>query len=296
MKKKLLGLILASSMIVSMTACGGSGGESADPKGDAATQEATTEAHPTDLTGTWQSENNDGSYQEAIITDSSIEINWVSDDTESIYWIGTYTAPTEAVDEYSWTSERDKERTDNALLASTDDTKEFTYKNDTISYEASAMGTTATIELKKVSNDISRAKTVDESGEPVSTTVDKINVDNSEGTLTYSKYEMAEDYDGNPAIIVYFDYTNKKDDASSAQMTFYPQIFQNGVECEMGFYPDENEAIENASKDIQKGTTLNIAFIYTLQDNESPVTLKVTDQSEENLMDNIYQEQEISIK
>lgn len=296
MKKKLLGLILASSMIVSMAACGGSGGESAESKGDVDPQEATTEAHPTDLTGTWQSENNDGSYQEAIVTDSSIEINWVSDDTESIYWIGTYTAPTEAVDEYSWTSERDKDRTDNALLASTDDTKEFTYKNDTISYEASAMGTTATIELKKVSNDISKAKTVDESGEPVSTTVDKINVDNSEGTLTYLKYEMAEDYDGNPAIIVYFDYTNKKDDASSAQMTFYTQIFQNGVECEMGFYPDENEAIENASKDIQKGTTLNIAFIYTLQDNESPVTLKVTDQSEENLMGNIYQEQEISIK
>ena len=296
MKKKLLGLILASSMIVSMTACGGTGGGAADSKEDMAPQEATTEVQATDLTGTWQSKNNDGSYQEAIITDSSIEINWVTDGTESIYWVGTYTAPTGAVDEYSWTSERDKEKTDTALLASTDDTKEFTYKDDTIRYDASIMGTTTTVELKKVSDDTSKAKAVEKSEEPASTTVDKINVDNSEGTLTYSKYEITKDYDENPAIIVYYDYTNKKDDASNAQMTFYPQVFQNGVECEMGLSFDENEAIENALKDIQKGTTINVAFIYTLQDNESPVTIKVTDQSAENFLDNNYQEQEVSIK
>ena len=107
---------------------------------------------PTDLTGTWQSEENDGSYQEAVISDDRIEINWVSDggDTKSIYWIGTYEAPTEAVDEYSWTSERNKEETDTALLASTDDTKEFTYKDGVISYEASALGTTTTVKLSKV--------------------------------------------------------------------------------------------------------------------------------------------------
>ena len=107
---------------------------------------------PTDLTGTWQSEENDGSYQEAVISDDRIEINWVSDggDTKSIYWIGTYEAPTEAADEYSWTSERNKEETDTALLASTDDTKEFTYKDGVISYEASALGTTTTVELSKV--------------------------------------------------------------------------------------------------------------------------------------------------
>ena len=81
----------------------------------------------------------------------SVEINWISDGgkTKSIYWVGTYTAPTEFVEEYSWTSERDKEKTDSALLASTDDTKDFLYSNEKISYEASAMGTTTTVELTK---------------------------------------------------------------------------------------------------------------------------------------------------
>ena len=120
MKKKLLGLGLTMAMMVSLAACGGSGdsgSSNASPAEETSVPEATNTAQPTDLTGTWQSENNDGSYQEAIITDDTIEINWVSEGTESIYWIGTYTAPTEAVDEYSWTSERDKEKTDSALLA-----------------------------------------------------------------------------------------------------------------------------------------------------------------------------------
>ena len=40
-----------------------------------------------------------------------------------------------------------KEKTGMALLASSDDTKEFTYKDGVISYEASAMGTTKKVEL-----------------------------------------------------------------------------------------------------------------------------------------------------
>lgn len=147
MKKKIVAIMLASMFAVSATACGGSNDNSA---ADTAEQPEEPEA-PTDLTGTWKSEENDGSYQEAVITADRIEINWVSDggDTKSIYWIGSYEAPTEAADEYSWTSNRNKEETDSALLASTDDTKEFTYKDGVISYEASALGTTKTVELTK---------------------------------------------------------------------------------------------------------------------------------------------------
>lgn len=131
---------------------------------------------------------------------------------------------------------------------------------------------------------------------PTTGKVDTIKIDNSEGTLIYTKHELIEDFDGNPAIRIYFDYTNKKDEASSAQMTFYPQTFQNGVECDMGFVMDENEADSNTAKDIQKDTTLNIAFVYTLQDDSNNVTLKVTDQSVDNLLNNIYQEQELALQ
>jgi len=43
----------------------------------------------------------------------------------------------------------DHSKTEGALLASSDDTKTITYQNGVLSYEASAMGTTTTIKLKK---------------------------------------------------------------------------------------------------------------------------------------------------
>lgn len=139
MKKRFMALMIGGVMLASiLTACGGGNTESAS-------------STPADLTGTWRSEDNDGSYQEAIIATDSMEIYWVSDggDTKSLYWAGTYAAPTEPGD-YSWTSERDAEKTDTALLASTDDTKDFSYSDGKISYEVSAFGTTTKTELEKV--------------------------------------------------------------------------------------------------------------------------------------------------
>lgn len=126
--------------------------------------------------------------------------------------------------------------------------------------------------------------------------VDKINIDNSEGTLTYVKHETMNDEANGPLIRIYFDYTNKKTDATSAQGIFYPQIFQEGVECDLTMTYDDNKAEDNAYKDIQKGTKVQIAFVYSLDNLESPVTLKVSDQSSDNLLSNVYQEQELSLK
>ena len=63
----------------------------------------------------------------------------------------TYTAPTEYSEEYTWTSTRDKEATDSALLASLDDTKEFSYSdsNKQITYQVTVSGITKTITLEQ---------------------------------------------------------------------------------------------------------------------------------------------------
>ena len=107
-----------------------------------------------DLSGTWKqsNSNSDDSYQEAVISGDTIEIYWVSDggDSKSLYWAGSYDAPSEAVDTYSWNSVNDHEKTDSSLLASGDDTKTITYEKGEISYSASAMGTTTTVRLKKI--------------------------------------------------------------------------------------------------------------------------------------------------
>lgn len=157
MKKKLLIMLLSLSVLAGITACGSEDKKVTPESGnkeeavDVPDESEQAAKEPTDLTGTWKSKANEGSWMEAIISADTISIDWISDDgdTRSIYWIGTYAAPTEYVDDYTWTSERDKEQTDNALLASTDDTKDFSYSSDKLSYSVSLMGTTTKMELSK---------------------------------------------------------------------------------------------------------------------------------------------------
>ena len=119
---------------------------------DATTQ--TQENEIPDLTGEWQqvNSNSENTYQTATITNNTIEVYWVTDDanSKSLYWAGTYVAPETSNLPYSWDSENDTEKTSSALLASDADTKTFTYDNNQISYEASALGETTTVQLERV--------------------------------------------------------------------------------------------------------------------------------------------------
>lgn len=154
MKKKILTAMIAATLLAMLTACGGttSADTSSAQNTNAASQKAE-EKKPADLTGDWKQVNSssDDSYQQATISGDTIEIYWVSDggDTKSLYWAGSFEAPTTADEPYSWESKNDHDKTDSALLASTDDTKKFTYEKNQISYEASALGTTTTIQLEK---------------------------------------------------------------------------------------------------------------------------------------------------
>jgi len=117
------------------------------------TEEEVAPAEPLDLTGEWKQTNSksEDSYQAATISGDVIEINWVNeaDSGTAIYWVGTYVAPTEDVTEYTWDSANDTSKTENALLASSDPTKTFTFKDGVLSYELTAMGVTMTVEMSK---------------------------------------------------------------------------------------------------------------------------------------------------
>jgi hypothetical protein len=147
-KKLIAPIALAAAL--ALTGCGGADATPTGAVGSQATEEAP---QAPELTGAWKQSNpaSEGSYQQATITADTITIEWVTDggDTTSIYWVGTFEAPTDASEPYTWTSQRDAAATDSALLASTDDTKEFTYEGNIISYKVSALGTTTTVNLKQ---------------------------------------------------------------------------------------------------------------------------------------------------
>ena len=108
---------------------------------------------PLDLTGEWKQTNSNSadSYQAATISGDTITVNWMNDaeSTTALYWVGTYIAPTDAADTYSWTSARDVAQTESAILASGDDAKEFTYTGGRLTYNVTALGVTKTVELEK---------------------------------------------------------------------------------------------------------------------------------------------------
>lgn len=201
MKKKLLIFSIACTLSLSLIACGKPTSEMS--QNDESQTSASETKKPLDLSGTWQSDENEGSYQEAIIGDDTIEINWISDggDTQAIYWIGTFDAPTEFTEEYSWISARDKEKTDTALMASTDDSKEFTYKDGIISYKTSAFGVTTTMKLTKTSNNTvvkrSESETITETqpeSETQKETIAETEASKSVPTEYLNALEQAQDY------------------------------------------------------------------------------------------------------
>jgi hypothetical protein len=127
------------------------GGNTGSPAASEETQAPPVE--PLDLTGAWKQTNSKSadSYQAAMISADTIEVNWVNDadSTTAIYWVGTYLAPTDETDTYSWESQADTAALENALLGSQDPTKTFTYSAGVLSYELTAMGVTMTVEMQR---------------------------------------------------------------------------------------------------------------------------------------------------
>ncbi|QTX05809.1 hypothetical protein [Agromyces archimandritae] len=143
-------LVLVAASLLTLTSCS----SAADTAGGSAQGSVAAEQQePLDLSGQWTQMNSESadSYQAAIIDGDTITVNWVNeaDSSAALYWAGSYAAPGEAADTYSWTSEGDTEQMSSALLASGDDTKEFAYADGVLSYELTAMGVTMTVEMSQ---------------------------------------------------------------------------------------------------------------------------------------------------
>ena len=273
-QKKIISLFASAAMILALlTACGGSGDTVV---GSSNNDTADNTPSPPDLTGEWKQVNSDSddSYQSATISGDTIEIYWVSeeDESKSLYWAGTFIAPETAEEPYSWDSENDHERTDSALLASTSDTKTFTYENGEISYEASALGTTTTIRLEKTGE-------VSESTDPAE---DSTAVSAEEGDLGdyYIKILDAEtgleDYEGTPVIVIRYEYTNNSEENMMFDLAVNAQAFQDGVQLDLALVDEYSEEYENSSKEIKTGTTITCEVYYELT-SESDVEIEVSE-------------------
>ena len=95
----------------------------------------------------------------------------------------------------------------------------------------------------------------------------------SDYAVTIDGATVTTDYDGNPAVIVDYTFTNNSDEATSFSAACYAKVFQNGVQLEPAIVTSED--LGNGSiAEIKPGATTQVRSAYTLTD-QSDISVEV---------------------
>lgn len=108
---------------------------------------------------------------------------------------------------------------------------------------------------------------------PAAVEGDSINMTTEKFTIRYTQHRFTNDFAGNPCLLVYYDYTNNGDSASSAMVDVNIQAYQNGTLCEAAIPEANDSAIDHFMAEIQPGQTVNVCQAFSVADN-SDVTLQ----------------------
>lgn len=93
-------------------------------------------------------------------------------------------------------------------------------------------------------------------------------------TVKYLRHEISENAAGDDVLIVYYEFTNNSKDNAAFVYSFSDKCFQNGVELESSIF-HANDETKNSDKEIQPGTTLEVASAFMLGDSMDTVTLEI---------------------
>ncbi len=91
-----------------------------------------------------------------------------------------------------------------------------------------------------------------------------------------SGYELTEDYDGNPAVLISYTFTNNSDESTSAMVSLSCRAFQNGIQLDSAFiYNHEKYDSGDSMKDIQPGASIELMEAYVLSSETAPIEFEV---------------------
>ncbi len=113
-------------------------------------------------------------------------------------------------------------------------------------------------------------------------TVEGENADNS--TLGSYKVDivscrLAKDYEGDPVVIVKYNFTNNADDPASFYLAFETAVYQNGIGLNESYFVEEsaNYNSDNQMKDIKKDATIEVEVAYELNDTTTEIEVEVSE-------------------
>ncbi|MDK8799842.1 DUF5067 domain-containing protein [Corynebacterium coyleae] len=290
--RKYLSIIVAATLIA-LPACGisDSGKSASDSVQNSQSQSASSEREAPDYLGTWKQKGADGeegedTWLEASITTETIRVDWVMESgaDRMLFWSGSFDP--EAAAEGTVVSQRDNAAMDPELLASGDDTKEFTFKENSFSFPITIQGEHGTIEMEKNGDTIVTPSNVQNSDSANSfdngvLETAKVKIAINE-TRVIPAGETGNEYGTTPVLAVFFDMTNKTDEqlAPVDAIGYFTAIQDNDPnqinELNVGGHPDP-ETLDSQLEKIKKGGTAPGAIAFELSDTTTPVQLVATD-------------------
>ncbi len=96
-----------------------------------------------------------------------------------------------------------------------------------------------------------------------------------------ARIETPDYYDAKKQVVIKYSYTNNSKDSVSFSTAFDYKAYQDGVELERGYMPGEyyqdGNFIDNFSKEIKPGVSINVEVAYELNNETSDVEAEITD-------------------
>ena len=93
-------------------------------------------------------------------------------------------------------------------------------------------------------------------------------------------FDIVEDYEGNPALIVFFVWTNGTEDTTMFEVPYLMSAYQDGIgldsatiSCEHEYY----ELTDNLWREVRPGATLEMAKAFSLRSDSSIVEIEVNE-------------------
>ena len=88
---------------------------------------------------------------------------------------------------------------------------------------------------------------------------------------------ISKDYEGKPVVIIKYGFTNNSEDSISFGVAFDDNVYQNGVGLNGAYVLDDsaNYSADNQTKEIKKGSTIDVEVAYELNDSTTDVEVEV---------------------
>ena len=96
--------------------------------------------------------------------------------------------------------------------------------------------------------------------------------------VAIGELEYVQDYFGDPAILIHFTFTNNSEENKSAMFSINFTAFQNGIGLKDATILDDSVYdASDLSKEIQPGTTIELAKAYTPSSETAPIEVTVSE-------------------